>query len=211
MMYRRITASADGVRKPFAQTYIRQGGTGPNAGKAIYTPPRGAGIIEAKLGNLFDFLNDDGKFPIAPLLKMAIGHLQFEAIHPFRDENGRTGRIFNIHYLVKKGLLDYPILFLSKYIVEHKDDYYTALAGVTQRAAWKNWIMYMLKAVEVTSNDTYARINDIISSKDAILETIRKDADLSRPESMVEILFTQPFTKVKHFTERGIFAENTAR
>ena len=98
-----------------------------------YTPPRGKGIIEGKLNNLINFLNDDKSYPVDPLLKMAIGHFQFEAIHPFRDGNGRTGRIFNIHYLTQKGLLDYPVLFLSSYIMQHKDDYYAGLAGITQR------------------------------------------------------------------------------
>lgn len=209
--YQKITGQSDGIRQPFAQTYIRQGGSGPNAGNAVYTPPRGSGIIEAKLDNLLHFLNDDEQIRIDPLLKMAIGHLQFEAIHPFRDGNGRTGRIVNIHYLVKKGLLDYPILFLSKYIVEHKEDYYYLLAGVTQRGAWKDWLLYMLKAVEVTANDTYFRINDIINAKDAILDAIRTETEISRPEILTEVIFTQPFSKVKYFVEKGIFSEKTAR
>ncbi|HWK58491.1 MAG TPA: Fic/DOC family N-terminal domain-containing protein [Parapedobacter sp.] len=209
-IYQKVTGQGDGIRQPFAQTYIRQGGSGPNAGKAIYTPPRGMGIVEAKLDNLLDFLNDDS-IRVDPLIKMAIGHLQFEAIHPFRDGNGRTGRILNIHYLVKKGLLDYPILFLSKYIVEHKEDYYHALAGVTQRGAWSTWLSYILKAVETTANDTYYRINDIVNVKDAILDTIRRETDVLRPEILTEVIFTQPYSKVKHFVEKGIFAEKTAR
>lgn len=211
LIYKKITGENDGIRKPFAQIYIKQGGTGPNAGTAVYTPPRGAGIIEAKIDNLLTFINDDHQFNIDPLIKMAIGHLQFEAIHPFRDGNGRTGRIFNIHYLVEKGMLDLPILFLSKYILENKEDYYAALTGVTQRASWKKWITYMLKAVEVTSNDTYYKINDIISTRDAILDAVRTETDIARPEALVEVIFTNPFTKVRHFTEKGIFAENTAR
>ncbi|SEA28410.1 Fic/DOC family protein [Pedobacter hartonius] len=142
---------------------------------------------------------------------MAIGHFQFEAIHPFRDGNGRTGRIFNIHYLTKKGLLDYPILFLSRYIIDNKDEYYGGLSGITQRGSWKKWLLYMLKAVEVTANITYYKINDIISAKDAILEAIMDDNEISRPESLVDALFTQPYTKVRHYTDRKLFAENTAR
>jgi Fic family protein len=211
LVYKKITGETDGIRRPFAQIYIRQGGTGSNAGTAVYTPPRGAGIVEAKIDNLLAFLNDDHQFNIDPLIKMAIGHLQFEAIHPFRDGNGRTGRILNIHYLVEKGLLDLPILFLSKYILEHKEGYYDALAGVTQRASWKDWIIYMLKAVEVTSNDTYYKINDIISTRDAILDVVRTETGIARPEALIEVIFTNPFTKVRHFTEKGIFAENTAR
>jgi Fic family protein len=210
-MYRTITRFADGIRIPSAQIYIKQGGTGPNAGKPVYTPPRGKDILEDKLNNLIEFLNDDIKYPLDPLLKMAIGHFQFEAIHPFRDGNGRTGRIFNIHYLTKKGLLDYPILFLSRYIMENKDDYYHGLAGITQKGNWENWLLFMLKTIEITANLTYDKINDIISAKDAILKTIISDTKIVRPETIVNAFFTQPFTKVKHLTGRGLYAENTVR
>ena len=182
-----------------------------NAGKVSYTPPRDKGIVETKLQNLFDFLNDDKKYPIDPLLKMAVGHFQFEAIHPFRDGNGRTRRIFNIHYLTKKGLLDYPILFLSRYIIDYKENYYAELAGITQRGSWKDWLMYMLKAVEVTSNLTYDKINDIVSAKDTILNAVIDDTDIARPESLVNAIFTQPYTRVKHLVGGYIFTENTAR
>jgi Fic family protein len=210
-MYRVVSQFGDGIRTPVAQIYIKQGGSGPNAGKAHYTPPRGPGIVQRKMQNLMDFLNDDQHYAIDPLLKMAIGHFQFEAIHPFRDGNGRTGRIFNIHYLTKKGLLDYPILFLSRYIMDHKEDYYAGLSGITQRGNWKNWLLFMLKAVEMTSNLTYDKINDIISSKDAILAAIENHGKISRPDLLVNALFTQPFTRVKHLTERQYYAENTAR
>ena len=210
-IYREIKELKDGIRLPSSGIYIKQGGSGPNAGKAFYTPPRGPGIVEAKLANLIDFVNDDQKFPVDPLLKMGIGHLQFEAIHPFTDGNGRAGRIFNIHYLMQKGLLDYPILFLSKYIIDHKDDYYSGLAGVTQRGDWKTWLLYILKAVEVTSDLTYYKINDIISARDNILQAVVADTDIARPEVLVNALFTQPYIKVKHLTTSGLYAENTAR
>ena len=210
-IYQQINQTNDDIRPPVAQVYIRQGGTGPNAGKPVYTPPRGKGIVEAKLTNLLDYMNDDVRYKIDPVLKMAVGHFQFEAIHPFRDGNGRTGRIFNIHYLTHKGLLDHPILFLSKYIMDHKDDYYSGLMGVSQRGDWKSWILYMLKAVEVTANITYHKINDIISAKDAIQQAIISDTDINRPESLVNVIFTQPFTRVKYFTEQRLYAENTAK
>jgi Fic family protein len=210
LIYREVNQTQDGIRPPVAQTYIKQGGTGPNAGKAVYTPPRGKDIIEAKLQNLLLYLNDDVTFNLDPVLKMAIGHFQFEAIHPFRDGNGRTGRILNIHYLTKKGLLDYPILFLSRYIMDHKEDYYSGLMGVSQRGDWKTWILYMLKAVEATANLTYNKINDIISAKDAILQAIVADTAINRPDLLVSAIFTQPFTRVKHFTENRIYALNTA-
>lgn len=210
-MYRIISQLNDGIRTPIAQIVIKEGGAGSNAGKVAYTPPRGKGVVEAKLKNLIEFLNDDKVYAMDPLLKMAIGHFQFEAIHPFRDGNGRTGRIFNIHYLTKKGLLDYPILFLSRYIMDNKEDYYAGLSGITQRGNWKNWLLYMLKAVEVTSNITYDKINDIIGTKDAILKAITEDTYIARPETLVNAIFTQPYTRVKHLVGGNVYAENTAR
>lgn len=210
-MFQEIKQAGEGIRPPFSPTIIRQGGSGFNAGKAIYTPPRGAGVVEAKLDNLLAFMNDDRTHRLDPLLKMAIGHFQFEAIHPFRDGNGRTGRIFNIHYLVKKGLLDYPILYLSRYIVEHKDAYYGALAGVSQRADWAAWLLYMFKAVEATANLTFDKINRIVASRDAVLAVVRAQKSIRRPEQLVQKIFTQPITRIKHLTEDRTYALNTAR
>lgn len=211
LVYQTTTQMTDGIRKPFAQTYIKQGGSGPNAGKPIYTPPRGEGILEDLIENLIQFINQEQEQPIDPLIKVAIAHLQFEAIHPFRDGNGRTGRIFNIHYLVRSGLLDLPILYLSKYILNHKEEYYSNLAGVTQRAAWKDWLLFILKGIEETSLDTFQKITDILSAKEAILQVLEKDTSISRPESLLEAIFTQPFTKVKHLVDKKLYAENTAR
>lgn len=210
-IYQTIKQTSDGIRPHFIQTFIRQGGSGPNAGKALYVPPRGKGVVEAKLDNLITFINDEAKYRIDPLLKMTIAHFQFEAIHPFRDGNGRIGRVFNIHYLTKKGMLDYPILYLSRYINQHKDNYYSGLSGVSQRGDWKSWFLFMLKAVEVTSNITFQKINDIISAKDAIQHELEKETGIRRPDQLIQMIFTQPLTKVRHLTEKGIYAENTAR
>lgn len=210
-LYRIVKQTNDGLRPPSARIYIKQGGTGPNAGTAIYTPPRGKEILEKKLKNLLDFVNDDEKYPVDPLIKMAIAHYQFEVIHPFRDGNGRVGRIFNINILTQKGLLDLPILFLSRYIIDHKNDYYSHLASVTQRAMWERWILFMLKAVESTANLTFDKVNDILSAKEGIMETIEQDTKIRKPELLVQMLFTQPLTKVSHLTDAKIYAENTAR
>lgn len=208
--YREIKQTNDSLRPPFAQITIRQTGTEINAGQVIYTPPRGKGILEEKLTNLIDFANNK-TLRLDPLLKMAISHFQFEAIHPFRDGNGRVGRVFNVHLLVKEGVLDLPILFLSRYIIENKEEYYARLAGVSQRGDWKHWLIYMLRAVEATSNITFQKINDILSTKEAILDTVEKESQIRRPEQLVELIFTQPITKVKHLTDSGAYAENTAR
>ena len=211
-VFQEIMQTTDTIRPSFVPLTIKQGGTGPNAGQVIYTPPRDSAVIHDRLENLVSFVNNDEQFKIDHLLKMAIAHYQFEAIHPFRDGNGRTGRVFNINYLTNKGLLDVPILFLSRYILDHKSDYYSGLIGVSQRGDWKSWLLFMLRAVENTSNQTFNKINDIVSAKDSILEHLKKeDPKLRNPEDLTDVLFTQPLTKVKHLTDNKIYAENTAR
>lgn len=211
-VFQEIKQTTAGIRPDFSNVTIKQGGTGANAGKTIYTPPKGTSIIHEKLNNLIQFLNDDEQYKTDHLLKMAMAHFQFEAIHPFTDGNGRTGRIFNIHYLTNKGLLDVPILFLSRYILDHKDDYYAGLMNVSQRGNWKDWLLFMMRAVEHTSNITYHKINDIMIAKESISEFVKKDNRKFRnADGLVELLFTQPFTKVKHLVNSGMYSENTAR
>jgi Fic family protein len=210
-LYQVIKETGDGIRPPFARTFIRMGGSGPNAGKPAYTPPRGKGVVEARLDNLIDFLNREDSEPDDLLLKMCIAHFQFEAIHPFRDGNGRVGRIMNIHLITHNHLLELPILYLSRYIIEHKEQYYESLAGVSQQADWKSWLLYMLQAVEWTSRLTLRKVNDILASREEILQVIREQTGIRRPDRLAEAIFTQPYTKVTHLTGKGLYAENTAR
>lgn len=211
-VFQEIKQTKDEIRPEFSNTTIKQGGTGPNAGQVVYTPPKGQNLIKEKLENLTDFLNDDAQYKIDHLLKMAIAHYQFEAIHPFRDGNGRTGRIFNINYLTNKGLIDVPILFLSRYILDHKDDYYSGLQGISQRGNWKEWLLFMLRAVEHTSNITFQKINDIVTTRDSILEYVENsDKKFRNSEKLIETIFTQPYTKVRHLVDAKIYSENTAR
>lgn len=210
-LYQEIKETSDGVRPAFAQTYLRQGGSGPNAGKRLYTPPKGAGVLEKLLSNIVEFLNDTSIPPAEPLLKMAIAHFQFEAIHPFHDGNGRAGRIMNIHFITQTGPLDLPILYMSRYIIEHKQEYYDTLAGVSQRGDWKSWILYMLRAIESTARLTYQKVNDLINAKAAVLDAVESEKKFQRPDQLIDAIFTQPFTKVNHLTDEGIYAENTAR
>lgn len=210
-LYQIIQESGDGIRPPFARTFIRMGGSGPNAGKPVYTPPRGKGVVEAKLDNLIDFLNDEQSRPDDVLLKMCIAHYQFEVIHPFRDGNGRVGRIMNLHIITRSYQLELPILYLSRYILEHRQDYYEYLAGVSRRGDWKAWLLYMLKAVEWTSQLTLRKVNDIIEAREDIFEVLREQTDVRRPGDLAEAIFTQPYIKVQHLVDRGIYAENTSR
>lgn len=209
-MYQIVKQASDGIRPPFVHLTIKRGNTGPQAGQVIYTPPQGKGLVEEKLERLAVFLNDT-ELRIDPLVKMAMAHYQFEVIHPFRDGNGRTGRLLNIHYLTHVGMLDFPVLYLSKFIIDHKAEYYAHLAGVSQRADWQSWLKYMLKAIEVTANITYQKINDILTTRESILEAIQQETDIRRPEQLVDEIFRQPYTKVKHLTDRSLYAENTAR
>ncbi len=158
----------------------------------IYTPPRGKGIVEEKMDNLIQYLNEDTDTD--PLLKMAIAHYQFEAIHPFSDGNGRTGRILNLLYLVNKGLLSHPVLYLSKYIIQNKDDYYHNLSAITQRGSWKPWIIYMLQGVEQTAGQTNRIIDDILSQMQATLDYAKAELKWYNKE-INEIIFTQPYIK----------------
>lgn len=209
-MYRTVTGNPDGYRPPIANVRILQGGTGPNAGKTLFTPPKGKDVLPQLMQNLLAFVNQ-AHHGLDPLIQMAIAHFQFEAIHPFRDGNGRTGRLFNIHFLTHKGLLESPILYLSKYIIEHKDGYYSGLEGVWQRGSWHTWILYMLDAVRSTALLTFQKINAIVETRSIILDTIREQTAIRNPERLVEVLFQQPYARVAHLTEANIYSENTAR
>lgn len=135
--------------------------TNPITNDVIYTPPppQGEGVIRDKLSNLERFIHDHQE--IDPLVRLALIHYQFEAIHPFYDGNGRTGRILNILFLVSEKLLTIPVLYLSRYIIENKADYYNLLRGVTEQGAWEPWILYILDAIEVTAQETCQRISAI--------------------------------------------------
>lgn len=175
----------------------------------IYTPPDGKALIQQKLKELEEFMHaDDG---MDPLIKMALMHYQFEAIHPFFDGNGRTGRIANILFLVMKGLLDLPILYLSKYIIERKADYYRLLRSVTEKAEWEAWVMYMLEGVLQTSDFTRKRILDIRMLLDETLERAKRELPARvYSKELVEILFRQPYTKGQFLVEEGIAERQTA-
>jgi Fic family protein len=193
-IFRQVKNSSAGLRSPQSQVTIKRGQSEFRAGEVVYTPPRGLGVTEKFMDNLLDYLNDDEKYPTDPLLKMCFAHYQFEAIHPFQDGNGRTGRILNLLYLVNKGLLSQPTLYLSKYVITHKDEYYYNLGTVTQRGAWKDWALYMLDAVEKTSLLTYQLINEIILQMNATLEYGKARLKWYSKEAN-ELIFSQPYLK----------------
>ena len=195
-IFRQIKNTTSGIRPPQANVVIKRGQSELRPGEVIYTPPRGEGIVERLMDNLITYLNDDKNYPTDPLIKMCIAHYQFEAIHPFQDGNGRTGRIINLIYLVQTGLLNQPVLYLSKYIIVNKSDYYYNLGAVTQLGSWKKWILFMLDAVENTSALTNNLINDIIQQMDSTL-TYGKSKIRWYTKEVNEAIFSQPYIKPK--------------
>jgi Fic family protein len=177
-------------------------------GDVIYTPPEGAERIREKLANWERFLHDDS--PVDPVIRMAVAHYQFEAIHPFTDGNGRTGRVLNILYLVERGLLTLPILYLSRYVIHHRSRYYELLRAVTADDAWEPWILYMLDAVEETATWTRAKISEIRALMREIIEIVREQAGKIYSRELVEALFTQPYCRIGNVVDAGIAKRETA-
>ena len=176
------------------------------AGRVVYTPPQHATDIVSLMGDLERFINDDTAFDADPLIKMAIVHHQFESIHPFYDGNGRTGRIINVLYMVSKGLLDIPVLYLSSHIVRTKPDYYRLLQAVRESgdapALWVEWVLYMLTAVESTAQQTIRTVTDI---KAALLDYKHRirDGFSFYSQDLINNLFMHPYTKID-FVQRDL-------
>lgn len=164
-------------------------------GRTVYTPPSPE-TLPSLMGDLERFANDASAFDADPLIKMALIHHQFESIHPFYDGNGRTGRIINVLYMVKEGLLEIPILYLSRHIVQTKAEYYRLLQAVRDDDAWEAWVMYMLTAVERTARDGVATIQAI---KQLLLETKHGIREQFRfySQDLINNLFNHPYTKIE--------------
>ena len=162
-------------------------------GDIIYTPPSGEEVIRDKMANLETFINENKS--IDPLIKMAISHYQFEAIHPFSDGNGRTGRILLLLQLKLEQLLDIPALFLSDYIIEHKDKYYNSLRAVTERNDWSIFILYMLDMVEKTAIKGLNRLESIIQLMETTGQEIKEKLPKVYSKDLVEVIFKLPYTK----------------
>jgi Fic family protein len=178
-------------------------------GETVYVPPDNPATILSLLANLEKYLNASDETD--PLIKMAIAHYQFESIHPFYDGNGRTGRILNVLYLVKTGLLDQPILCLSDYIISRKEEYYRRLQNIRDKNSWSEFIEFMLVAVETTSKATLQLIESIRS----LMETQTAKAKQLLPSAsyskeLLELLFVQPYTKIEFLVQNGIAERRTA-
>ncbi len=177
-------------------------------GKVIYTPPVGQQLLIGKLDNWAEFMHEATH--IDPLVRMAIQHYQFEAIHPFADGNGRTGRILNILFLVKDGLLDSPILYLSRYIIQNKAAYYRLLKDVTTDKDWSSWILFILDGVEETCTWTTDKIKSIRELMEHTAEFVQKSLPKIYSWELVELLFKQPYCRIGNLVDASIAKRQTA-
>lgn len=173
-----------------------------NAGRTVYTPPQEPDVIKVMMSDLERFINDASVFPVDPLIKMALIHHQFESIHPFYDGNGRTGRILNVLYLVKEGLLNIPILYLSRYIVRNKGRYYHLLQAVRDADQWEDWVLFILDAVEQTAMQAIITIGEIKQVLQSYKHQIRNDYKFYS-QDLINNLFSHPYTKIE-FVERDL-------
>jgi len=185
-------------------TQIANGQTG----EIVYTPPEGAARIAAMMDNVCEYASRHD--PTDPLVKMAVAHYQFEAIHPFPDGNGRTGRVLNILLLVQEGLLEWPVLYLSKYFIQNRKDYYAGLRGITEHGDWETWITFMLEGVHQTACSTHEKLEQIRSAVAVAIEQARERAPKAYSKELVELIFEQPYTRIPTLEARGIAKRQTA-
>jgi Fic family protein len=181
---------------------------GRMSGEVIYTPPVGQKLLQQKLDNWAEFMRE--ATDIDPLVRMAIQHYQFEAIHPFVDGNGRTGRILNILFIVEQGLLDSPILYLSRYIIQNKAAYYRLLLKVTQEQDWASWILFILDGVEETCTWTTDKIKSIRELMEHTAQYVHGKLPKTYSWELVEILFKQPYCRIGNLVDAGIAKRQTA-
>lgn len=177
-------------------------------GEIISTPPAGERVLPDLLSNWERFLHEQPE--LDPLIRMAVMHYQFEAIHPFTDGNGRTGRILNILYLVQEELLTLPILYLSRYIIANKGDYYSGLLAVTKDQAWESWLLYMLEAVESTAKWTTQKILSVRDLADHTADYVRQQLPKIYSRELIDVIFEQPYGRISNVVGAGIAKRQTA-
>lgn len=180
----------------------------PLTGEVVYTPAEGEALLRTMLANWESFLH--GEEEIDPLVRMAIAHYQFEAIHPFTDGNGRTGRIVNLIFLVEKGLLTVPVLYLSRYILEHKADYYRLLREVTEAGEWETWLLFMLAAITETADWTRAKIAAVRELLTHTADYVRHRLPRIYSSELINVVFNQPYCRIQNLVEAGIVKRQAA-
>jgi len=177
-------------------------------GEIIYTPPEGETLLRDMLANWERFIHNE--VDIDPLIRMAVAHYQFEAIHPFIDGNGRTGRVINILFLIQQDLLQLPILYLSRHIIQNKADYYRLLLAVTKEHDWETWILYMLKAVEETSRWTTGKIGGIRGLAEHTTAHVRQALPKIYSRELVDVIFEQPYCRISDLMTKGVAQRQAA-
>lgn len=203
-LMQKLRNSSDNIRKHTGTKLAN-----PSNNHIVYTPPEGEGIIRTKLAKLEIFINDNEFSDLDPLVKMALIHYQFEAIHPFSDGNGRTGRILNVLYLIQQELLGLPVLYLSHYIIQNKPDYYRLLREVTENANWTEWVLFVVNGVAETSAMTLKKINTIIQLKQVAENQIKDEFKSTFSKELVELLFSFPYIKIGILEQYGIAKRQT--
>lgn len=177
-------------------------------GDIVYTPPEGEKLLRDLLANWERFLHEE--VSVDPLIRLAVAHYQFEAIHPFTDGNGRTGRVLNSLFLVEQDLLTLPILYLSRYIIAHKRDYYRLLLEVTSKGAWEPWLLYMLQGVEETAAWTTAKIGAVRKLSEDTSALIRQRLPKIYTRELVDVIFEQPYCRIANVVDAKIGGRQTA-
>lgn len=181
---------------------------GSASGEVVYTPPEGEALLRELLADWERFLHREAS--LDPLIRMAVAHYQFEAIHPFADGNGRTGRVLNSLYLVEQGLLPLPILYLSRTIIARKADYYRLLLAVTREGAWEEWLLYMLRAVEESASWTTAKIGAVRRLAAETTDHVRAALPKIYSRELVEAIFEQPYCRIADLVQAGIAGRQAA-
>jgi Fic family protein len=176
-------------------------------GEVIYTPPSGKEVITEKLSNLEKFINEHSE--LDPLIKMSLMHYQFEAIHPFSDGNGRTGRILLLLYLKMEKLLNVPAIYLSEYIIQNKSEYYKKLRLVTENQDWEAWIMYMLDMIETTAQKGLNRLKNVTALMQTMSAEIKAEIPKVYSKELIEIIFKLPYTKRQYLIDAGLGTPKT--
>jgi Fic family protein len=203
-IYQQVKKTTQGIRRMPGTKLLN-----PTTNEVIFTPPQNHQVILSLMANLERYINDDTVSPADPLVKMAVMHYQFETIHPFSDGNGRTGRILNVLYLVLKDLLDIPVLYLSRYIIQYKADYYRLFQGIRDAGAWEEWVLFMLDGVEKTSRQTIVLIQAITAIMQDYRDRMRRQFKFYN-QDLLNILFYHPYTKIEFLVREMAISRYTA-
>ncbi len=176
--------------------------------EVIYTPPAGEQHLRDLLANWERFLHE--QVELDPLIRLAVAHYQFEAIHPFTDGNGRTGRVLNSLFIIQAGLLTLPILYLSRHIIQWKADYYRLLLGVTRDEAWEPWVVFILKGIAETARWTTGKIAAIRQLQEGCIGHVRQQLPKIYSRELVDSVFEFPYCRISNLVDRGIAKRQTA-